>query len=127
MDGRILWVAFGGALGSVLRFALSTWANTLANTSFPAGTLLVNLLGAIAVGALAASLEATAWPTPARLLLQTGFLGGFTTFSAFGLETFNLLRTGLSGTAIANIAVTNAAGLVCVALGFWLTRLLLGR
>ena len=83
-----LLVALGGASGSVLRWALSSWIARLHEPSrFPWGTLAVNLLGSFAIGALLTlAFERGALPTPFRLLLVTGVLGGFTTFSAFSLD-----------------------------------------
>lgn len=81
-------VALGGALGSMLRYALSVQATAALGTGFPWGTLAVNVLGSAAIG-VAAGLGVSGG---ARLLLVTGVLGGFTTFSAFSLETGELFE-----------------------------------
>jgi len=83
----LLLVALGGATGSVVRYLVSVLALAWFGAGFPWGTLMVNILGSAAIGVAAgAGLE-----QQARLLLVTGFLGGFTTFSAFSLETGALL------------------------------------
>ena len=89
-----LLVAAGGAIGALARHWLGPWAQGLAaGTPFPVGTLLVNLLGCAAIGTLAGVAERHgALPAEWRAFLVVGVLGGFTTFSAFGLETVELLR-----------------------------------
>ncbi|CAN7382439.1 fluoride efflux transporter CrcB [Rhizobium leguminosarum] len=92
---QALLVAFGGAIGSVLRYYVGQWALRLMGPAFPWGTLAVNVVGCFVIGAFAeliarkfnASVEL-------RLLLITGFLGGFTTFSAFSLDAISLFERG---------------------------------
>jgi CrcB protein len=93
---EILLVALGGAVGSVGRFKLSGLVlHHTIDWRFPAGTFMVNVLGCLVAGLLAGLAEEHDLISPqARLLLFTGMLGGFTTFSAFGLETVFLLRKG---------------------------------
>jgi len=102
---RVLLVGGGGFAGSVLRYWLSGLAQDAARDSlFPWGTLAVNLTGCLAIGALAQLAEARgAFTAEMRLLLFTGLLGGFTTFSAFGNETLNLVRATEPGLALANV------------------------
>jgi CrcB protein len=116
---RVLLVGLGGFAGSILRHALSGLAQDAARGSlFPWGTLAVNLLGCFAIGALAQLAEARgAFGAEARLLLLTGLLGGFTTFSAFGNETWSLLRDAERGLAAANVLANVVLGLACVHLG----------
>lgn len=86
---------------------------------FPWATLFVNICGCLLVGIVAALLErVSTYNTELRLLIITGFLGGFTTFSAFGLETFALLREELFMQALLNIAYSIMLGLIAVYLGF---------
>lgn len=118
---HLLLVGGGGFLGSIARYLLSTAVSseTSGRTTFPAGTLAVNLLGCFAIGALAALGARTgAWTEPARLFLFTGVLGGFTTFSAFGYETFALAREGRWGYAAANVALQVGCGLLAVFAGY---------
>ncbi len=90
-------IALGGALGSILRYALSTTIDTRWGAGFPWGTLSVNLLGCFVIGILAYFVgpDGRLWGNlETRHLLVTGLCGGFTTFSTFGLQTLNLLRDG---------------------------------
>jgi CrcB protein len=115
----MLLVALGGALGSVARYKLSgaILHHTL-DWRFPAGTFAVNVLGCLVAGLLAALAERhDMFSGQARLLLFTGILGGFTTFSAFGLETMHLVKRGELGIAAANVALSVAAGLAALWLG----------
>lgn len=113
-------VAIGGALGSVARYLVSVWL--LHHTTawrFPAGTFAVNILGCLAAGILAGLIARhELFSADTRLFLFTGILGGFTTFSAFGLETFFLLRRGELMVASANIVLSVVAGLFALWLGF---------
>jgi CrcB protein len=114
-----LLVALGGAIGSVARYALSGYVlrHTL-DWRFPAGTFTVNVVGCLVAGVLAGLAEKHDVLSPdARLLLFTGLLGGFTTFSAFGLETMHLVKRGDLATASANVALSVLAGLVALWIG----------
>jgi fluoride exporter len=114
-----LWVALGGALGSVARYACSTGAARWLGAGFPYGTLFVNLAGSFAIGVLAALVAPDGRPllgTDARAFLLVGVLGGFTTFSSFSLETLELARGGALGAAVANVALS----LVLCLFGAWL-------
>jgi CrcB protein len=116
----LLIVALGGALGSVARYKLSGFVlhHTL-DWRFPAGTFAVNVIGCLVAGVLAGLAERHDFLGPdARLLLFTGVLGGFTTFSAFGLETMFLLKRGDFGIAAANIVLSVIAGLAALWLGW---------
>lgn len=87
---QVLLVAFGGAIGSAARYGLAIAAARLLGAAFPWGTLLINVVGGLAMGLLVARVGPTQEGT--RLLLGAGFLGGFTTFSAFSLETVRLME-----------------------------------
>jgi CrcB protein len=115
----ILLVALGGAIGSVARFKVSGLVlHHTIDWRFPAGTFAVNILGCLAAGILAGLAEKyDMLSADARLLLFTGVLGGFTTFSAFGLETMHLMRRGDFAVAGANVALSVAAGLAARYLG----------
>ena len=118
----ILLVALGGAVGSVARYKLSGYVlqHTI-DWRFPAGTFAVNVLGCLVAGILAGLAEKHDFFTQdVRLLLFTGLLGGFTTFSAFGLETMYLLRRGDFAVAGANIILSVIAGLLALGLGLGL-------
>ncbi len=122
---NILCVALGGALGAVSRYGMSMWINRFAfAATFPLATFVINMLGCFLIGLIAAclTLQNTA-NEQTRLLLITGFLGGFTTFSAFGIETLTLLREGHCLWAIANGLGQMIIGVLCVALGHHLGML----
>jgi len=101
---HILAIAVGGALGSVLRFLASTWTYNRLGSDFPYGTLLVNVLGSLLIGFLYTLLvERSALDPIWRAGLIVGVLGGFTTFSAFSMETVNLIAGGELPKALVNV------------------------
>ncbi len=102
----VLFVAVGGAMGSVARFLLSTWITRLAGHGFPLGTLTVNLLGSFAISLFHQAGAAGLLTAEHRLFLTTGLLGGFTTYSTFNYETLTALETGAYGIAALNVAGT---------------------
>ena len=115
----VLLVALGGAVGSVARYKLSGLVlHHTIDWRFPAGTFTVNVLGCLVAGVLAGLAEKHDLLSPeARLLLFTGLLGGFTTFSAFGLETMHLLKRGDLAVAAANVVLSVVAGLAALWVG----------
>ena len=116
---QILIVAFGGAVGSILRYKLGGFAlHHTQSSNFPISTFSINIAGCFAIGILAALVEHHDLFSPSmRLLLFTGLLGGFTTFSAFGYEGVFLLRRGLVLVATGYIFLSVLGGLAAVALG----------
>ncbi len=120
---HILLVMAGGAIGAGMRFLLGRYALHQFGPGFPWGTLAVNLLGGLAMGLLAGILArfvdgGEGW----RLFLGIGLLGGFTTFSAFSLETFNMIERGAFGVA-ALYALASVIGSVAMLFtGLWLVR-----
>lgn len=116
---RILLVGAGGFIGSIARYSLSTLAHRWIHDTFPIGTLLVNVSGCLLAGLFWSFVEYRgAFSTDARLFISVGILGGFTTFSAFGYETFALLHDRQYGFAITNIAANLVLGLAAVVLGW---------
>lgn len=119
MKGLVL-VAVGGAIGSVARYLLSGW--TLHHTvewRFPLGTFLVNVIGCLAVGILGGLVvKHDFFSADTRLFLFAGIAGGFTTFSAFGLETFYLLRRHEALVAGGYVASSVVVGMLLLWLGF---------
>jgi CrcB protein len=114
-----LVIAAGGALGSILRYAMQGWVQRWAGATFPAGTLAVNVLGCLAIGFLAAALSGPViMREEYRMGLTVGILGGFTTFSTFGLETFNLANDGQFRWALANVVLSCGLGFAAVWLGY---------
>ena len=116
----IVMVACGGAIGSVARYLLSAW--TLHQTvewRFPLGTFLVNVIGCLAIGILGGLVvKHDVFTAETRLFLFTGGVGGFTTFSAFGLETFYLLRRHEALVAGGYVVASVVAGILVLWLGF---------
>ncbi len=116
-----LWVAGGGALGSALRYGLALGVQRRLGTGWPFGTLAVNLLGSFLIGwifHLLVSREILA--EGPRLFIVAGLLGGFTTFSAFSLETLRLLQEGSWPLAALYVALSTAGGLLAAWAGFQL-------
>ncbi len=111
---NFLQVAIGGALGSMARYGVNILAGRL--TSLPLGTLTVNITGCFAMGLLASGLAFKGGQHLAPLLL-TGVLGGFTTFSAFSLDTLTLWERGAAGTALAYVAASVVLSLAAVTAG----------
>lgn len=122
-----LIVALGGAIGSALRYLLSSWTvGHAANWRFPIATFTVNIIGCLMVGVLAGLIVKHGSFTPeVRLFLITGIAGGFTTFSAFGMETFYLLRRDEVLMAATYVISSVVLGLAVVWGGFLLVSKLL--
>ena len=115
---KLLLVGAGSFLGGIARYALTGLVQRWAGAGFPWGTLAVNVTGCFAIGAVLHLVEDRATLGPdARVFLVVGILGGFTTFSAFGWETFELLRANQPGLALINAAGSVTAGLAAVWLG----------
>lgn len=118
-----LVVAAGGAAGSLLRYWATLAAARIGGADFPWSTIAVNVVGSFVIGWFAtATMPGGANPASheARLLVMTGLCGGFTTFSAFSLQTLDLLRAGDWAGAAANVVVSVALCLGAVALGHWM-------
>ena len=122
----VLWVGLGGFVGSSLRFAISGWVHRLPGTStFPYGTLVVNVIGCFLLGVLGGWAEHRQVLSPAaRLFLMIGVLGGFTTFSTFAYETLSLAHGSETARAFANIALQVLLGLAAAWLGYASSRIL---
>jgi CrcB protein len=90
----IFMIALGGALGAVARYGLGGWVQSFVDTTFPMGTLVVNILGSFVLGLFLPLFESLAWSPEVRTLVTIGFLGAFTTYSTFSYETVVLLEGG---------------------------------
>ena len=116
---KILLIVTAGGAGALLRFALTNLVDRLAGADFPAGTLVVNVLGCLVAGAMGAVL---AGPHNLRAehqaMLMIGLLGAFTTFSTFGLQTVELMNQGRVGAALLNVGLSNVLGIGAVLVGY---------
>lgn len=122
---RVLLIALGGALGSVLRYLVTVAAVASFGPTFPWGTLAVNLAGSFLIGLIQQiALEGLAIGEDTRLFLVTGLMGGLTTYSAFSYETVRLAETGVWSHAVLNVFVTTAACLALCYLGLVTGRML---
>lgn len=107
---RVIWVALGGAIGTIARYLVTGWAAALFGPLFPWGTLAVNVGGSFLIGAIMQTALTTALISPtARLFLTTGVMGGLTTYSTFSYETVRMVREGSFALATANFAATSVA------------------
>lgn len=119
----MLLVMLGGAIGAGFRYHLSKIALQNMGSGFPWGTWIANLLGGLLMGVLAGTLARSAdGAEPLRLFLGVGVLGGFTTFSAFSLETYNMLVRGDYMMAVAYAVSSVTGALLLLFLGILLTR-----
>ncbi len=131
MFAAYLWVAVGGAVGSVLRFGISEWMALRLGSAFPWGTLGVNVVGSLVIGALAAMAAPDGVrylsETSGRALLMVGLCGGFTTFSSFSLQTLALVQEGHLLAAGANVVGSVGLCLGAVWIGFTLGGLIFSK
>ena len=120
----ILLVGLGGAIGSIGRYLLGGWVHALVPfATFPYGTLVVNVLGCLAIGLVAGLSDfRSAFGPELRVFLMIGVLGGFTTFSSFAYQTLALARDAELGRAFANVAAQAVLGLGAAWLGYALAR-----
>jgi CrcB protein len=120
---RLLLVGLGGFVGTLGRYWLSGLIARRYGETFPYGTLVVNALGCFVIGFLFYFFYERGLTSPtSRTVIFIGVLGGFTTFSSYGLQTFTLLKDGEVLLALANIAASNVLCLVLVWLGFTLAK-----
>jgi len=119
---KVIFIGLAGLLGTVGRYGVGELVARRFGNSFPIGTLVVNTLGCFLAGSLFYLLERDAVSDTLRAVVMIGFLGGFTTFSAYGLQTFNLIRGGDIGLALLNVVGSNVAGLLMAWAGYSLAK-----
>jgi CrcB protein len=124
---RVLWISLGGAAGTAARYLLSGWCLRVLGPAFPFGTLAVNVIGSFLLGAIMhVGLNTTLLSPDARLVLGTGVMGGFTTYSTFNYETLQYMNEGAWGMAGLNLSVTVLSCLIAGVLGAAAARLVVG-
>lgn len=119
---KLAIIAFGGAIGAVLRYIISGFIHQQWKAIFPIGTLIVNLSGSFLIGFLWGAFEYSTVSGSVRALVFIGILGGYTTFSSFCLENLNLFRDGEAAQAWANILLSNIGGIALVFAGFFISK-----
>ncbi len=123
--GKLFLIGLAGFIGTLSRYWMSGVIARRYGETFPLGTLVVNLVGCFLVGLLFYLLqERFLVNQTVRTVILIGFLGGFTTFSSFGLQTFTLLQDEEFGLALLNLSVANLLGLVLVWAGYTLAKVL---
>jgi CrcB protein len=122
---RFLLVCLGGAFGTGARYLFGGWAQRALGTAFPYGTLIINMVGSFLLAVIMYwSLEVGLIPANARIVLATGVMGGFTTYSTFNYETLKLLQVGSLGTGALNLIATVVGCLVAGVLGLAVAKAL---
>ena len=120
MIRNILFVAFGGAFGSMGRYLVSKW---LEGTQFPWGTLTVNIVGSLLIGLLTGLVSREILSPEMKLLLVTGFCGGFTTFSTFANESYTMIKAGDALLSAIYIGASVSVGVFFVFIGLQMSKM----
>lgn len=119
---QVLWLLiFGGAIGTSARFGIFLLADRWFSRSFPAGTLIVNLIGSFLIGLIWGYLEKTSAPPAARIFFLVGILGSFTTFSTFAFDSLNMFHQYGWAPMLINILANNVGGVLLCMLGMHLS------
>jgi CrcB protein len=121
---KLIAIAAGGAAGTLMRYAFGGAMHRLLGSTFPWGTLGVNLAGSLVIGFLWGLFENALVSSTVRSFAFIGVLGGFTTFSSLMIESMNLARDGETRLALFNLLASNMGGMALVAAGLLLARML---
>lgn len=125
MLGKLLLLALAGSLGTLARYGLAGFVHRFDGASFPWGTLTVNVVGCLLAGLLWALFEGRVQVSAqTRVIVMVGFMGAFTTFSTFALETAELVRAAEWARAVGNVLLQNGLGLTAMIVGMTLGRLI---
>jgi CrcB protein len=124
---RFLWICLAGAAGTGTRYLIALWAAQRFGSSFPHGTLIVNLLGCFGIAAVMHIALTLSWSPTLRSAVTIGFIGGLTTYSSFNYETTRLLEEGAHGSAAMNAIATIVGSFAAGWLGLMCAKQLLGR
>ena len=123
----LIYIFIGGGTGALLRYLTSQFVNTIYNKNFSLGTIAVNCTGALLIGFLINIFDIFGINTKWKLFIITGFLGGYTTFSTYSLETVNYFINGNIKYGILNILLNNVLCLLFVLLGLWVNRMIFNK
>jgi CrcB protein len=124
---RFLWICLAGAAGTGTRYLFALWAAQRLGSTFPFGTLIVNLIGCFAIAAVMHAAGTFAWSPTLRSAITIGFIGGLTTYSSFNYETTRLMEEGATGAAFVNAIATILGAFAAGWLGMLCARQFLGR
>lgn len=124
---RFLWICLAGAAGSGARYLIALWAAQRLGSTFPYGTLIVNLTGCFAIAAVMHAALTLSWSPTVRSAVTIGFIGGLTTYSSFNYETTRLLEEGAAPAAALNVMLTVVGAFVAGWLGMLCAKQLLGN
>jgi CrcB protein len=122
---HLFYIALGGSIGALARYGLSKTVHLRVSDIFPWGTLAVNLTGCFLIGFFFEMFETIVIPADLRSFIAIGFIGAYTTFSTYGLESINLLRDGEIKLFVFNLLFSTVLGLLLVAAGLYASRFLL--
>lgn len=125
---KLLLIAFAGAMGTLARYGLSgfvqRFSERFSGGTFPWGTAAVNLIGCFCFGAVWMALESRLGWAEARVIILTGFMGAFTTFSTFMFESGDMIRDSQWVLALGNVLGQSVLGIVCLFIGLWVGKLI---
>jgi len=123
----LMYIVIGGGTGALLRYFTSQFVNNLYNKNFSLGTIAVNCIGALLIGFLINIFDIFGINAKLKLLIITGFLGGYTTFSTYSVETVHYFINGNIKYGVLNILLNNILCILCVLLGLWLNKIIFTR
>jgi len=124
---RFLWICLAGAAGTGARYLIALWAAQRFGSSFPFGTLIVNLAGCFGIAAVMHAATTLSWSPTMRSAITIGFIGGLTTYSSFNYETTRLMEEGATSAAVFNATATLVGAFAAGWLGIVCARQLIGR